>query len=100
MSWQAQIVAFAILALVFAVLGRRINARFGSSSENQTLNERGKQYIGQKYILHEDLINGQGRVKIGDSMWLVRGPEGLSAGATVKVTGADGTILIVEADRV
>jgi len=100
MSWQAQIIAFAILALVFAVLGRQINARFGNRSENQTLNERGKQYVGQKYILHEGLVNGQGRVKIGDSIWLVRGPDELSAGATVKVTGVDGTILIVEADRV
>lgn len=97
MAWQVQIIGFAVLAVAFALLGRRINNRFGRAPENQTLNQRGKQYIGQNYVLDADLDNGQGRVKIGDTFWLVRGPAGLSAGSTVRVVEAEGTVLIVEA---
>ena len=97
MAWQVQIIGFAILAVLFALFGRRINARFGLAPEKATLNQRGKQYIGQTYVLADDLKNGQGRVKIGDTFWLVRGPDGLKAGSSVKVLDADGTVLVVEA---
>lgn len=97
LTWQAQIIGFAILALLFAVLGRRINNRFGKTAESPTLNQRGKQHIGRTYVLEDDLENGQGRIKVGDTFWLVRGPDGLSAGASVKVIEAEGTMLIVEA---
>lgn len=96
MAWQVQIIGFAVFALIFAVLGRRINARFSKSSDNRTLNQRSKQFVGQNYILEDSLRNGQGRVKIGDTFWLVRGPGELTAGATVKVVKVDGTVLIVE----
>lgn len=95
--WQVQIISFAILALVFAVLGRKLYAKYGKKSDAPTLNQRGSQFIGRSYTLSDDLNGGEGRLKIGDTFWLIRGPEGLSAGSKVKVTGTKGTVLLVEA---
>ena len=38
--------------------------------------------------------HGEGRVKVGDSVWTARGPDA-AAGDQVTVTGADGNVLLV-----
>ena len=40
--------------------------------------------------------NGEGKVRIGDSLWLVRGDFEAKVGSKVKVTGSDGVVLLVE----
>jgi membrane protein implicated in regulation of membrane protease activity len=60
------------------------------------LNRRGEQKIGQRYVLAEAIVHGRGKAKVGDSLWLVRGPD-LPAGSMVEVTGVDGTTLLVRA---
>jgi membrane protein implicated in regulation of membrane protease activity len=47
-------------------------------------------------MLLEPISGGYGRARVGDSVWKVSGPE-LPAGTRVRVTGADGTVLTVEA---
>lgn len=98
-AWQAQVVLFAVLALVFALLGRRLVRKFQRPGETSLLNERGKALVGQYFTLHEASENGAARVRIGDTLWLVRGADGLLEGARVRVTDVDGTVLIVEAAR-
>jgi NfeD-like C-terminal, partner-binding len=44
--------------------------------------------------LVEPIVNGRGRIRLGDASWTVTGPD-LSAGATVEITGADGVVLQV-----
>jgi len=44
------------------------------------------------------MVDGEGRVRVGDSVWKVRG-EDLPAGTKVAVKGVDGTILLVEEVR-
>ena len=63
---------------------------------NPTLNRRGEQTIGQRYVLAEAIVGGRGKAKVGDSLWLVRGPD-LPVGSMVEVTGVDGTTLLVRA---
>jgi membrane protein implicated in regulation of membrane protease activity len=46
--------------------------------------------------LERGIVDGRGRVQIADAFWEVAGPE-LPAGAHVRVTGADGMTLTVEA---
>ncbi|MHA6204479.1 NfeD family protein [Dyella soli] len=60
------------------------------------LNRRGEQSIGQRYVLAEAIVNGRGKAKVGDGLWLVTGPD-LPAGSTVEVVGVDGTTLRVRA---
>jgi len=46
--------------------------------------------------LERAIVDGRGRVQIADAFWEVAGPE-LPAGVQVRVTGADGMTLTVEA---
>jgi membrane protein implicated in regulation of membrane protease activity len=43
----------------------------------------------------EAITNGHGRVKVGDSVWSARGVDA-AIGSRVRVTGADGAVLLVE----
>ncbi len=52
------------------------------------------QYIGSELVLIEPIEQGSGKAKLGDGVWKVSGPE-LPAGARVRVTGVNGTILTV-----
>ena len=54
--------------------------------------------IGRTATLTEPITEGRGRIKLGDTMWRVTGPD-LPAGTQVRVTGADATDLelVVEA---
>jgi membrane protein implicated in regulation of membrane protease activity len=46
-------------------------------------------------VLKAPLENGMGQVEIGNRIWAVRGPA-LPKGARARVTGVDGTILLVD----
>ncbi|HEX5842959.1 MAG TPA: NfeD family protein, partial [Pseudomonas sp.] len=65
-------------------------------SDQPGLNQRGSEFLGRQFVLHEAIQDGRGKIKAGDSLWLVSGPE-LPAGSAVKVIGQDGVILKVEA---
>lgn len=60
------------------------------------LNRRGEQLIGGRYALCEPIVQGRGKARVGDGVWLVSGPD-LPLGATVEVIGIDGTTLRVKA---
>ena len=59
------------------------------------LNRRGESYIGRIFTLDGAIVDGRGRLKIDDTVWLVAGPD-LPAGTHVRVAGADNTLLLVE----
>jgi len=55
----------------------------------------GERYIGQVVTLSEGIQDGSGRVQLGPRKWRLRGPN-LPAGSRVRVTGVDGSTLIVD----
>jgi hypothetical protein len=55
----------------------------------------GERYIGQVIVLTDGLRDGVGQVRLGERRWKLRGPD-VPAGARVRVTGVDGTVLIVD----
>lgn len=92
-TWHVQVLLFLALSLVTAYAGKRIVKAGGDDvSDQPLLNKRGAQLIGRVATLTEPIANGRGRVRIGDTMWRVSGPD-LPAGARVKVTGAAETDL-------
>lgn len=93
--WQAEIVGFAVLSVVAALLGRQLTSYADMSSDDPFLNERAGRLAGRVLTLHEPIVEGMGRVRVDDTVWRVRGPD-LSAGARVRIVGADGTTLLVE----
>ncbi|MGV3651087.1 MAG: NfeD family protein [Devosia sp.] len=59
------------------------------------LNRRADQLTGQVATLDEAIINGSGRLGLGDTIWRIAGPD-LPAGHRVRVIGAEGATLKVE----
>jgi inner membrane protein len=55
----------------------------------------GHSHIGQVIVLEHGLPNGVGRVRLGNREWPIRGPN-LPVGAKARVTGVDGTVLLVD----
>ena len=96
MPWQWQWVLWAVLGLVAMIAYRRYKETRPDYTEQPVLNQRGLQYVGQVFQLVEPIENGSGKVRIGDGVWKVSGPA-LAAGTTVRITGADGAVLTVQA---
>jgi membrane protein implicated in regulation of membrane protease activity len=55
----------------------------------------GERYIGQVLTLQDGIRDGAGRMKLGNRRWALRGPN-VPAGTRVRVTGVDGSVLIVD----
>jgi membrane protein implicated in regulation of membrane protease activity len=94
--WEVQWMLFAILSVISVFVGRRWLIRSNAHSDEPTLNQRGASLIGRTASLIDPIVNGHGRVKIGDTFWLVDGPD-LPVGSKVKVVGSHGSGLKVEA---
>jgi len=97
MSNPAQWMLFAVLSLVSVGLGWQYKKKHPKAAgEQPLLNRRGAQLVGQVFPLESAIVDGRGRLKIGDAFWTAHGPD-LPAGTRVRVTGFDGAGLIVEA---
>lgn len=90
--WQVQVVAFLLLSLISAYVGKKIIRGRGDVSDQPLLNRRGEQMIGRTATLAEPIREGRGRIQLGDTLWRVSGPD-LPAGTRVRVTGAAETDL-------
>jgi len=95
LPWEAQFVLFGVLAIASVVGARYYFKRNPIETTDSTLNKRGAQYIGRTFSLEEAIVNGTGKVRVGDSVWRAFGPD-LPVGDRVKVTGVEGAALKVE----
>lgn len=95
LDWPWQMMWFSLLSLVVCYGWRRYLKSCTEHSDKPNLNQRMQQYIGREFVLTEAIENGRGKVKVGDTYWLVSGPD-LAQGHEVKVVGVDGALLIVE----
>lgn len=94
-----QWVVFGVLALLAAVVGWRYRRRRPPlDSDRPLLNQRGRQFVGEVHPLETAIVNGRGRLKIGDTFWTVEG-DNAPAGTPVRIIGSDGmTLLVTRAD--
>ncbi len=95
MGWETQVMLFAVLSLVSIVGWRWWQRRHPEETDQPTLNRRGEQYVGQVLTLETAIENGFGKVRVGDSLWRAQGSDA-AAGTRVRVTAANGVILVVE----
>lgn len=93
-AWQLQIVAFALLSISMVPLWRHFAGRASEREDNQFLNRRTQELVGQVVTLETPIRDGVGTVRIGDTVWRVEGPA-LEAGSRVKIENADGARLRV-----
>jgi hypothetical protein len=97
-GWQTQLITFGILSILTLFTVRRFGSPATAPTDEPTLNIRGEQYVGRSYFLEEAIAAGRGKIRAGDTLWAVEGPD-MPKGARVKVVGANGTVLLVERDR-
>ncbi len=91
----AQLILFPLFALGAVYGGRRWYHGQTIESSDPLLNERIARHIGQTVVVVGAIEDGEGRVKLGDSVWSARGPDA-PVGAKVRITGGTGTCLNVE----
>lgn len=94
-TWQLQLVAFAVLSMAAVLFVRRYSSPELDPSDEPGLNTRALRYVGRTFSVVEPIVDGRGKVQVGDSLWQAEGPD-LPAGTKVKVVGVNATVLIVE----
>ncbi|WP_042691247.1 NfeD family protein [Azospirillum sp. B506] len=88
---------FFTVAAGAAVAAAMIQARRRTESaeiDAAHINDRAGQLVGRAVTLSEPIINGQGRVFVGDTLWSVEGPD-RPAGAAMLVVGHKGMVLVL-----
>ena len=90
-----QVAMFAILSVLTVFAGKKFLQKNPIETEDAKLNDRGARLTGEIVTVVEAITNGHGRVKVGDSVWSARGVDA-AIGSRVRVTGADGAVLLVE----
>ena len=90
-----QVAMFAILSVLTVFAGKKFLKKNPIETEDANLNDRGARLTGEIVTVVEAITNGHGRVKVGDSIWSARGVDA-AIGSRVRVTGADGAVLLVE----
>ncbi|GKX46372.1 NfeD family protein [Pectobacterium carotovorum] len=95
LGWPLQGTIFAILTIVTALLWWYWLRKRTLSRPQSMLNQRGQQLVGLRTTLTDPVINGFGRVNIGDSSWRVKSEQDLPAGTHVEVIAIDGITLHV-----
>jgi membrane protein implicated in regulation of membrane protease activity len=93
--WQAQLVAFAVLAIGSLIVWRRLTPKVDEIPAQPFLNRRAEGFIGRVFTLEKPILDGQGTVHIGDTIWQIGGPD-LPSGVRVRVISTDGALLMVE----
>ena len=96
LSLEFQLLIFAVVSVASAVGLRRSLRRLQYiDGPPANLNARGTALVGLTFVLDAPILNGHGRVNLGDSSWSVSGPD-MVKGAKVRVKAVNGTELLVE----
>jgi inner membrane protein len=87
---------FAMLSLVAVAIGWILRRRRPPAHSDQPLlNRRADQLVGRVFPLDTPIVDGRGRLKIGDAYWTAQGGD-LPAGTRVRIAAVDGMLLRVE----
>lgn len=90
-----QIAIFAVLAIAAVFTGKRYLVANPIKPADPKMNDRGARLVGETVTVTHAIDGGSGRVRHGDSEWLVKGPDA-EPGTRMRVFGHDGTVLLVE----
>ena len=90
-----QAILFAVFAIASCLVYWKFLRPLAERRDDQPLlNRRGAQLVGQRFVVSDAIVNGRGKIRVGDGEWLASGPD-LPAGSEVEVVAVDGTTLRV-----
>jgi len=92
---KVQISIFSVLSMVAITAWKLYGKKYPISTDHPLLNKRGQQYIGRVFSLYQPIENGEGKIKVDDSIWKVHG-EDCDINTKVKVIAVRGTVFDVE----
>ncbi len=96
LGWAMSAIVFVAFAVGSVFAGRAITGANGSKPESASnLNALSQDLIGKTYRLDHAIKNGEGRLRIGDTVWRAHGDD-IAAGERVRIVRLDGTALVVE----
>jgi len=92
---EPTLLMFAALLVALVLIGRRVYGSLEAGAPQLPLS-RAHAMIGKEFFLEEAIERGYGRMRVGDSLWRVAGPD-LPKGAKVRVAAVeDGAEVRVE----
>jgi membrane protein implicated in regulation of membrane protease activity len=97
-GWQGQMVFFGIMAIAFVISGRTLFKGLRQrTTTHPNLNDRLANMVGQHGEAATSFDGGEGKVKVGDTVWLAKQADEtvIVEGDQVVVSGAEGTTLKV-----
>jgi inner membrane protein len=92
---QVQLLLFGLGAIISMVVTRIYLSKNPVRSDHPQLNALGMEYVGKIFLVQEAIVNGLGRIHVGDGSWRVEGPD-CPEGTQVRVIAVEGTRLKVE----
>lgn len=95
MDVEVQVSIFSVLSVIAITLWRLYGKKHPATTDHPLLNKRGQQYIGRVFSLYKPIENGEGKIKVDDSIWKVHG-EDCDISAKVRVIAVRGTVFDVE----
>jgi membrane protein implicated in regulation of membrane protease activity len=94
LTLDGQLASFAVWILVSLFASRQLKGRAPLVGDRPGLNRLSHRVAGETAVVTEAILDGRGRVRLGDSEWPVQGPD-CPPGTRVRVEGANGAVLQV-----
>ena len=92
----AQAIVFALLSIAACLVYWKYIRPFAEQRNDQPLlNQRGQRMVGRRVIVVEAIVNGRGKVGVGDGQWLAEGPD-MPVGSEVEIVALQGTTFTVK----
>ena len=96
-SLSGQLIVFIAASLIFCIAGFFVYQRLMATAANApTLNQREFDLLGAAGTAAETFTNGQGKARIGDTVWLAETTQEIPRGAPIVVKAVRGTTLMVD----
>ncbi len=95
MGQEFQLSIFSVLSVVAIGVWKFYGKKHPIATDHPLLNKRGDQYIGRVFSLYKPIENGEGKIKVDDSIWKVHGQD-CEINTKVRVVATRGTVFDVE----
>jgi membrane protein implicated in regulation of membrane protease activity len=96
LSVSAQLAIFSVSVVLSCLVGYYVYRLMGRRPfSGQLLNQRDLELVGAIGTAGEPFVHGQGKARIGDTVWLAEAHEDIPSGTPIIVEAVRGTTLIV-----